>query len=67
MGIMRYMVFLYRVASRIRLLDSPKGRITTEHISDSLHSFALKGQLSNSEHFALLTFLHEYNQTCVAR
>ena len=43
------------------------GRITTEHITDSLHSFAPKGQLSNSEHLALLTFLHKYNQTCVAR
>jgi hypothetical protein len=56
-------VVSYRVASRTRLVDFPKRRITTDHITDPLHSFALKGQLSNSEHLSLFTFLYEYNQT----
>ena len=66
MGIFRGACFLYRAASRILLLNSPKCRITTEHMNGSFNSFVLKGQLSNSDHLALLTLLHEHNQTRVA-
>ena len=63
---MRCVVFYCRVASRIRPRILRTAHYNRVYKRD-LHSFALKGQLSNSENFALLTFLHEYNQTCVAR